>query len=103
MRLSITLCGLAFAASATAAQTSPTNPPPAPQVSVSGVAYTQFLYQLADTANHANSFDVTRGYLNLLGKFAGGIATRLTADVYRQAGDNSLRYRLKYAFVAYTP
>ena len=101
MRFQTVLCGLAFAASAAAAQSS--QPTPTPQVSVSGVGYTQFVYQLADTANHANSFDVTRAYINVLGKFAGGIATRLTGDIYRQAGDNSLRYRLKYAFVAYTP
>lgn len=101
MRLPILLCGLACAAPAAtgAAQAAA----PAPQVTVSGIAYTQFVYQLADTAAHANSFDVTRAYLNALGKFSGGVATRLTADIYRQAGDNSLRYRLKYAFVAYTP
>ena len=101
MRLPILLCGLAFAAPAAAAAQNPA--PPAPQVTVSGVAYTQFVYQVADTAAHANGFDVTRAYLNALGKFAGGVSTRLTADIYRQAGDNSLRYRLKYAFVAYTP
>ena len=100
MRLSLAVCALAIAAPL-AAQTS--SPAPAPQVTVTGVAYTQFLYQLADTAGHANSFDVTRAYVNVLGKFAGGVSTRLTADIYRQAGDNSLRYRLKYAYLAYTP
>jgi Phosphate-selective porin O and P len=101
MRLLTVLCGLACAAPAAAAQSPAATP--APQVTVTGVAYTQFVYQLADTAAHANSFDVTRAYLNALGKFAGGVSTRLTADIYRQAGDNSLRYRLKYAFIAYTP
>jgi phosphate-selective porin O/P len=100
MRLLIVLCGLACAARVAAAQAPAT---PAPQLTVGGVAYTQFVYQLADTAGHANSFDVTRAYLNALGKFSGGVSTRLTADIYRQAGDNSLRYRLKYAFIAYTP
>lgn len=74
-----------------------------PQVTVSGVAYTQFVYQLRDTANHNNNFDITRAYVNALGKFSGGVSTRITLDVYRQAGDGSLRYRLKYAFAAYTP
>jgi len=73
------------------------------QTSVGGVAYAQYVYQLEDTANHVNGFDVTRAYVNLLGKFSGGVSTRITADIYRQAGDNSLRYRLKYAFVGYAP
>ncbi|HTI04614.1 MAG TPA: hypothetical protein VL549_04820, partial [Gemmatimonadales bacterium] len=73
------------------------------QTAVTGVVYSQFVYQLADTANHTNGFDVTRAYVNVVSKFTGGIATRVTADIYRQAGDNSLRYRLKYAYVAYTP
>ena len=77
--------------------------PQAPQVTVSGVSYLQYLYQLKDTANHNNNFDVTRAYINVIGRFSGGVSTRITADVNRPAGDNSLRYRLKYAFVAYTP
>ncbi|MFN2570781.1 MAG: hypothetical protein ABR537_04085, partial [Gemmatimonadales bacterium] len=76
----------------------------APQVTVGGVAYLQYVYQLKDTANHNNAFDVTRAYINVIGRFAGGVSTRVTADVQRVgAGDNSLRYRLKYAYVAYTP
>jgi hypothetical protein len=77
--------------------------PAPPQVSVTGVAYTGFVYQLKDTANHINGFDVTRAYINVLGRFSGGVSTRVTADIYRQAGDGSLRYRLKYAYFAYTP
>jgi hypothetical protein len=75
----------------------------APQVTVSGVAYLQYVYQLKDTANHINNFDVTRAYINVIGRFSGGVTTRITADVNRPAGDNSLRYRLKYAYVTYTP
>lgn len=73
------------------------------QVVVSGVGYMQYAYQLKDTANHVNNFDVTRAYVNLIGKFAGGVGARVTLDVNRPAGDNSLRYRLKYAFATYTP
>ena len=76
---------------------------PSPQVTVSGLAYTQFVYELRDTANHNNNFDITRAYVNALGKFSGGVNTRVTLDVYRQAGDGSLRYRLKYAYAGYTP
>jgi len=75
---------------------------PAPQVSVGGLVFTQYVYQLRDTLNHLNSFDVTRAHVNLFGKFAGGVGTRVTADVYRTA-DGSLGYRLKFAFATYTP
>ena len=74
----------------------------APTVSVSGVGYLQYAYQLKDTANHVNAFDVTRADLNVIGKFSSGIGTRITSDVYR-ATDNSLLYRLKYAYVSYAP
>jgi hypothetical protein len=76
------------------------------QVTVSGVGYLQYVYQLKDTANHLNQFDVTRAYVNLIGKFAGGVGARVTLDVSRPPAvttDNSLRYRLKYAFATYTP
>src|SRR5438034_826633 len=75
--------------------------PAAPQVSVTGVAYLQYAYQ--DAPVHTNTFDVTRAYVNVLGKFANGINTRVTVDVYRLAPDNSLQYRLKYAFFSWTP
>ncbi|HEV8598781.1 MAG TPA: porin, partial [Gemmatimonadales bacterium] len=45
---------------------------------------------------------ITRAYLNVLGKFAYGINTRVTADIYRNT-DGSLAYRLKYAFASWTP
>jgi hypothetical protein len=73
------------------------------QVIISGVGYLQYVYQLKDTANHNNNFDVTRAYVNAIGRFAGGVGARVTLDVNRPAGDNSLRYRLKYAFATYTP
>ena len=76
--------------------------PPGPQLTVGGVVYTQYVYQLKDTVNHFNSFDITRAYVNLLGRFSGGVGTRVTADIYRNA-DGSLGYRLKYAFATYTP
>lgn len=73
-----------------------------PTITVGGVGYAQFVYQTS-SPNGFNTFDVTRSYLNILGKFASGVGSRITADVYRQTGDGSLRYRLKYAFVSYTP
>jgi hypothetical protein len=77
-------------------------PPATPSVTVGGVVYAQYLYQLKDTANHVNNFDITRSYINVIGKFPSGLGTRVTADIYRNA-DNSLAYRLKYAYAAYTP
>lgn len=73
-----------------------------PQVSVGGVVYAQYLYQLKDSANHVNNFDVTRAYINVVGRLGGGVGTRVTGDIYRPA-DGSLAYRLKYAYVTYTP
>jgi hypothetical protein len=73
-----------------------------PTVTVGGVIYAQYSYALKDTANHGNNFDVTRAYLNVLGKFAHGIQTRVTADIFRST-DGSLSYRLKYAYGAWTP
>lgn len=84
-------------------------PAPAPQLTVGGVVYGQYVYQLADTAGHQNNFDITRGYVNVIGKFAGGVYTRVTLDLFSvtaTAGNNdagSYSYRLKYAYVAWTP
>ncbi|MEP7326222.1 MAG: hypothetical protein ABI836_09770 [Gemmatimonadota bacterium] len=76
-----------------------------PNVSVTGVVYTQFLYQLKKdsvTDAHLNSFDATRAYINVNGSMPAGIKGRVTADIYRTS-DGSLTYRLKYAYVTYTP
>jgi hypothetical protein len=73
-----------------------------PQVTVSGVVYAQYGYLLKDTASHVNSFNLTRAYVNVLGKFAGGLSTRVTADIFTNA-DSSRAYRIKYAYFAYTP
>jgi len=74
--------------------------PAAPQVTVSGVVYTQ--YQYVDAPVHNNTFDVQRAYVNVLGRFANGISTRLTTDIIPSAATNQI-IRLKYAFAAWTP
>ena len=84
------------------AQTISAQAPATPSVTVSGVGYTQYAYQLKDTANHVNNFSVQRAYVNVLGKFAGGITTRVTMDVTPAAAGNQF-IRLKYAYFAYTP
>ncbi|NOT07844.1 MAG: hypothetical protein HOP28_06525 [Gemmatimonadales bacterium] len=74
----------------------------APTVTVGGVGYLSYVYQLKDTANQLNTFDVARSYVNVLGTFAYGVKTRITSDIYRVA-DGSLALRLKYGFVSWTP
>ncbi len=77
---------------------------PAPQVTVGGLVYTQFTYQ--DAPIHFDNFDVKRAYINVIGRFSGGIYTRVTADIYNPpagTGDSSRTYRIKYAYFAYTP
>jgi hypothetical protein len=76
----------------------------AQDVSTSGVVYAQWLYQLKQDADssHYNAFDVTRAYVNIRGKFKGGVSTRVTGDIYRDA-NGSYNYRLKYAYVGFTP
>jgi hypothetical protein len=75
-----------------------------PALTVSGVIYTQYAYALrrAAGAGHENNFDVTRAYLNFIGRFGEGVGSRLTGDIYR-TGDGSLAYRLKYGYVSYRP
>jgi hypothetical protein len=73
----------------------------APSVTVGGVGYAQFVYFPADTAKGANNFDVTRAYINVIGRFAHGVTVRITPDIYRTP--DGLTYRLKYGFVTWTP
>jgi len=81
----------------------------APSVTVSGVGYAQYLYQFHSDSSltptgHQNNFDVTRAYLNVIGKFPAGLTTRVTIDVDgRKAAANQLSFRLKYAYLAWTP
>src|SRR5881628_2500831 len=102
MRRALGVAVVAAAAGASPLAAQGTQPP---QVSVGGVVYTQYVYQLKDSVNHFNNFDITRAYINVLGKFSGGVGTRVTADIYRNpnTADSSLSYRLKYAFATYTP
>ena len=90
----IVVLGLAGRAAGVSAQT--------PSVTITGVGYAQFSFHPTDTAKFTNNFEVTRAYINVLGRFGHGISTRVTPDVYRVT-DGSLGYRLKYAFVAWTP
>ncbi len=100
--LGLTVAAVATSTAALAAQTP--QAPAAPQVTVGGVVYGQFLYQLKDSlgAGHQNNFSVQRSYFNVIGRFAGGVQTRVTADLQPNATGNQM-LRLKYAFVGWTP
>jgi len=88
----------ALTASAVLAQTSAQQAPP---VSVTGVVYTQYQYSDAPIAAKS-TFDMTRAYVNVLGRFSNGITTRVTTDILPNPGGNQ-SIRLKYAFAAWTP
>ncbi len=98
-----TVAAAAIAAAAAAGPVAAQNAPAPPPVSVGGVVYAQFAAQLDSAPPGTNSnFDVTRAYVNVIGRFADGFMTRVTGDVYQNA-DGSRSYRLKYAFVNWTP
>src|SRR5213592_3562808 len=78
--------------------------PPPPQVTVSGVVYGQYLYQLKVSAGvgDQNQFSIQRAYINVVGKFSDGLQTRVTGDL-QPSGSGNQMLRLKYAFAAWTP
>jgi hypothetical protein len=89
----------ALTASAVQAQASAQQ---APQVSVTGVVYTQYQYSDAPIAAKS-TFDMTRAYVNVLGRFSNGITTRVTTDILPNGVGGNYVMRLKYAFAAWTP
>jgi len=70
-------------------------------VSVTGVVYTQYQYTDAPIAAKS-TFDMTRAYVNVLGRFSNGITTRLTTDILPST-NGSQNVRLKFAYAAWTP
>jgi len=73
----------------------------APQVSVTGVVYTQYQYTDAPIAAKS-TFDMTRAYVNVLGRFSNGITTRVTTDILPSLNGSQF-VRLKFAYAAWTP
>src|SRR5438309_9781028 len=104
--LGMTVAAIATSTAALAAQAP--QAPAAPQVTVGGVVYGQFLYQLKDSLGlgHQNNFSVQRAYVNVIGRFAGGVQTRVTADILpapSAVSPTQTVVRLKYAYAAWTP
>jgi len=101
--LGMTVVAAATGSAPLVGQTSPS------PISVGVTAYAQYVYQLKDTASvKQNNFDLTRGYVNVIGRFSGGLYTRVTVDLFSVgagAGNvtGSYSYRLKYAYAAWTP
>jgi hypothetical protein len=99
--------GTAIVAAAAAGPLAAQGSQPSP-VTVGVTAYAQWVYQLKDTAStKQNNFDITRGYVNVIGRFSNGVYTRVTADIFSAtaAGNatGSYSYRLKYLYAAWTP
>ena len=103
IRRALGVAVVAAAAGAVPLTAQQTAPPP-PQVTVSGVVYGQYLYQLKDSlgAGDQNQFSIQRAYINVVGKFSGGLQTRVTGDL-QPSGSGNQMLRLKYAFAAWTP
>jgi hypothetical protein len=80
----------------------------APRVTVGGVGYVHYRYQLdADSSlnplAHQNNFDVDRSYVTVTGRLRDGISTRVTIDVDGRDATDALTMRLKYAYAAWQP
>jgi hypothetical protein len=77
----------------------------APTMTAGVLVYSQYGIQLRTdsvTNRHLSAFDITRAYINVVGKFTDGVGVRVTPDIYRVA-DGSLAFRLKYAYATWTP
>jgi hypothetical protein len=76
-----------------------------PTITTGALVYSQYGIQFhtdSVTNRHLNAFDITRAYLNVVGKFTDGVGIRVTPDIYRVT-DGSLAFRLKYAYATWTP
>jgi len=109
MKLRFSIIAAIAALAGIGAETANAQAAQAPTVTVGGVGYLNYYYQLNLDSTmappaHGNNVDVARSYVNVLGKFSGGISSRVTVDVDgRKAAANQQTLRLKYAFVGWTP
>ncbi|HSP35529.1 MAG TPA: hypothetical protein VLU46_14555, partial [Thermoanaerobaculia bacterium] len=84
-----------------------------PSVKVGGTVFADWTYIESPSATdadgnsiHANSFNISRAYVNVTGNIFHAVSYRITPDVTRETGtgsslNGSLTYRLKYAFGQY--
>jgi len=78
------------------------------QVTVSGVGYAHYRYQLEtgsspDAGARSGNFDVDRSYLTVSAPLGDGLSTRVTVDVDNRDAGPSLQFRLKYAWLGWNP
>jgi hypothetical protein len=87
-----------------------TPPDDTPTIKIGATIFTDYTYTQmprrkdadGNTVN-ANSFNVSRAYINVTGNISHIVAFRVTPDIFREtdtasAGSGSLVYRIKYAF-----
>jgi hypothetical protein len=105
---------LVCAAPAASAQVTPasgyTPPDDTPKINVGVTIFADFTYQDAPTVVdgdkktiHPNSFNVSRGYINVTGSLSHWFSFRVTPDITRETGtgsslSGSQTFRLKYAY-----
>src|SRR5438093_5104194 len=109
MLAALLACSPVASAQPPAAPPPPTAPPPAaqpppepqyPVVTVGTLTYLQYDAELKNRDDF-NAFDVTRGYINILGEVAKNVRFRITPDVKRITDGSlagSLTFRIKYAY-----
>jgi hypothetical protein len=81
----------------------PSGGPAYPTVSVGVLSYLQYDAELQHREDY-NAFDVTRGYINIVGDIAKNVRFRITPDVRRITDGSlagSLTFRMKYAFAEF--
>jgi hypothetical protein len=79
------------------------NQPTYPTVSLGVLSYLQYDAELKNRDDY-NAFDVTRGYINIVGDLAKNVRFRITPDVRRVTDGSlsgSLALRLKYGFAEF--
>jgi hypothetical protein len=77
-----------------------------PAVTVGGVVFSQFQYDLKDSAGagNQNQFSIQRAYVNAIGRFGTNFVGRITLDLAPTgAPATNQPIRLKYAYGQYTP
>ena len=112
-RLAFAALLVVIASLPSAAQTAPAaaQPAPVPPLSVSGLVFGSYNYQLPTTpaqlANqNDNGFIVDRAYLTVRAPAGDRLSVRLTTDVYQTSetnAQNAYTIRAKYAYLQYDP
>jgi hypothetical protein len=85
------------------AQQAASTPADTPRVSVSGIVFANYQYQLRPGGS-ANRFDLERAYLTARGPLGRRTSFRVTTDVFQQTRDTvnrSWQVRAKYAYLQY--